>query len=405
MTIDVTDQRKTAAADTDAGRLLVVDDNEMNRDMLSRRLSRRGHDVVTAEDGHVALELIGKENFDVILLDIMMPGIDGIEVLKRLRETHDPADLPVIMATAKDASEDIVAALKLGANDYVTKPLDFQVVLARVHTQLALKRSRDALAAAHARMKHDLEAAARVQQALLPTEPPTTSGYRFAWQYRPCDELAGDSLNVFKIDDRHIGLYVLDVSGHGVPAALVSVTANHRLHQRGVGASMITDPSPDPPGHVIVSPAEVAGRLNGLYQMAANSNRYFTMVYGVLDTQEHCLRFTCAGHPGPILIRPGAEPRVLDDSSFPIGIVKESEYQERTIDLQPGDRVYLYSDGVNEEMNADREEFGRERMGAALSERSLSLNESLDALVNKVIAWRGDDRFADDISIMGVELL
>ena len=400
--------QKTPEATTptaDVGRLLVVDDNEMNRDMLSRRLARRGHEVVTAEGGAVALELIGTEAFDVILLDIMMPGIDGLEVLKIVRETHGAADLPIIMATAKDESEDIVAAFKLGANDYVTKPLDFPVVLARVQTQLALKRSRDALATAHARMKHDLEAAARVQQAQLPSEPPATSGYSFAWQYRPCDELAGDSLNVFKIDDRHIGLYVLDVSGHGVPAALVSVTANHRLGHRGSGASLITDPTPQPPGYAIVSPAEVAARLNGLYQMSSHGNHYFTMVYGVLDTQEHRLRLTIAGHPGPIIIRPGRDAELRDLPAFPIGIVQESEYEEMVIDLEPGDRVYFHSDGINEEKKPDAEQFGRQRLGAALHElQGVSLNESLDALVQQVIAWRGDDSFSDDLSILAFEL-
>ena len=120
--------------------VLVVDDNEDNRDMLSRRLKKQGYSVAVAEDGHKALEMIGGEKFDLILLDIMMPGISGMEVLKKLRENFTVADLPVIMATAKDQSEDIVAALRLGANDYVTKPLDFPVVLARVQTQLALKR-------------------------------------------------------------------------------------------------------------------------------------------------------------------------------------------------------------------------------------------------------------------------
>ncbi|MHC5035653.1 MAG: PP2C family protein-serine/threonine phosphatase, partial [Planctomycetota bacterium] len=156
---------------------------------------------------------------------IMMPGIDGMEVLKRLRETYAAAELPIIMATAKTESEDIVQALKLGANDYVTKPLDFAVVLARVNTQFSLKRAGEELRAAHARMKHDLDAAARVQRTLLPGELPQTEAARFAWRYRPCDELAGDSLNVFRIDDRFVALYVLDVSGHGVPAALLSVTA------------------------------------------------------------------------------------------------------------------------------------------------------------------------------------
>jgi DNA-binding response OmpR family regulator len=124
-----------------SSKLLVVDDNEMNRDMLSRRLSRRKHTVITAENGQQALDLIDKESFDVILLDIMMPGISGIEVLKIIRQSYSASELPVIMVTAKGDSDDVVSALKLGANDYVIKPLDFPVVLARVETQLEACRN------------------------------------------------------------------------------------------------------------------------------------------------------------------------------------------------------------------------------------------------------------------------
>jgi len=129
------------------GKILVVDDNEANRDMLSRRLGRNGLTVLTAEDGQQALDLLAREPFDVVLLDVMMPGIDGIEVLRRVRETLSPADLPIIMVTAKDASEDMVEAFKAGANDYVTKPIDFQVALARTKTQLALKHANTQLIA------------------------------------------------------------------------------------------------------------------------------------------------------------------------------------------------------------------------------------------------------------------
>src|SRR5262245_60411937 len=125
------------------GSLLVVDDNEMNRDMLARRLARRGYTVAVAADGQQALQMLEAQQFDLILLDIMMPGISGLDVLKILRERYSVADLPVIMATAKDQGEDIVEALTLGANDYVTKPLDFPVVLARTETQLSLKRANE----------------------------------------------------------------------------------------------------------------------------------------------------------------------------------------------------------------------------------------------------------------------
>lgn len=137
-------------------RLLVVDDNEMNRDMLSRRLAKRGFEVVTAGGGQRALDLIAAETVDLVLLDIMMPDINGLEVLTRLRTTRTVAELPVIMATAKDQSEDIVHALRLGANDYVTKPLDFPVVMARVETQLQLLR-----------LRRDLEALSKLKDQFL----------------------------------------------------------------------------------------------------------------------------------------------------------------------------------------------------------------------------------------------
>src|SRR5262245_44397906 len=125
------------------GRILVVDDNEMNRDMLSRRLAAKGYPVTVAEDGHAALRLVDEQAFEAVLLDVMMPGLSGFEVLTRLRTTYSRSDLPVIMATARDQSEDVVEALRLGANDYVTKPLDFAVVLARLESQLALKRQKE----------------------------------------------------------------------------------------------------------------------------------------------------------------------------------------------------------------------------------------------------------------------
>jgi DNA-binding response OmpR family regulator len=116
--------------------LLVVDDEEMNRDVLSRRLERKGYQVVVAEGGREALDAVAAGSIDLVLLDIMMPGVDGLEVLQTLRRRHTQAELPVIMATAKGESEDVVRALELGANDYVVKPLDFPVVLARVQAQL-----------------------------------------------------------------------------------------------------------------------------------------------------------------------------------------------------------------------------------------------------------------------------
>ena len=149
--------------DPGAVRLLVVDDNELNRDMLSRRLGGRGFAVEIAEDGERALALVEQQAFDLVLLDVMMPGLSGIDVLRRLRERWPESDLPVIMATARDSTEDVVEALRLGANDYVTKPLDFPVVLARIETQLTLKRQTQEIR----RLADDLELRNRFIRSLF----------------------------------------------------------------------------------------------------------------------------------------------------------------------------------------------------------------------------------------------
>ena len=309
------------------------------------------------------------------------------------------------MATAKDQSEDVVAGLELGANDYVTKPIDFRVVLARLQTQLALKRATDDLARAHARMKASLEAAARVQQALLPTSSPATDRARFAWRYCPCDELAGDALSLCQLQDRDVCLYVLDVSGHGVPSALLSVTAARALTPSADPASLVPTPSDDDEGVARIQPGEIATRLNALYPMESNASHYFTLVFGILDTYTGRFRYVVGGHPGPILVRRNEPPKTVDVPGFPIGLVPGAAYEESVLQLEPGNRLYLHSDGVDEQMNADSEQFGRQRLAQTLAAcAEMSLEESLDTVVAEITAWCGADRFTDDVSILAVEM-
>ena len=391
------------------GRLLVVDDNEMNRDMLSRRLRKKGHKVEVAENGALALEMIEGADFDLVLLDIMMPGIDGYEVLARVRENHGPSDLPVIMATAKSDTEDIVAALKIGANDYVTKPFDFPVVLARVQTQLALKKSRDALAEAHRRMKQDLEAAARIQQTLLPVENPAIEGARCAWRYVPCDELAGDTLNVIPLNEHTVGLFVLDVSGHGVPSSLLSVTLSRLMSGVPDASSVLwkADPGSDEPR--VATPAEVADELSRRFPYDGETRQYFTMVYGTLDTDRRLFTYSSAGHPPVVHLRPGADPAFHTSTGPPIALVPAilaaSEYEQSEISLEPGDRLYLYSDGIPEAHGPDDEEYGEQRITDTLQAAlDIGLDDSITLLLEKVWDWGGGTGPDDDVSILAIEI-
>ncbi len=385
--------------------ILVVDDNEANRDLLSRRLRKKGFAVELAASVPQALEAVSRVEFDLVLLDIMMPGMDGFEVLSRIRAERSSLELPVILATAMDDSKDVIQGLEAGANDYVTKPFDFPVVMARVATQLALSSTQRELRAAHDRMKRDLGAAARVQRALLPEEAPIGDGYSFAWRYHPCDELAGDALNIRKFDEDRIGFHLLDVSGHGVPSALLSVSVSHSLLPSADPASVVTRPSAEPPGYAIEPPVSVAERLNALYPMMVNDGLYFTMIYAILDVREKSLTLVAAGHPPPLIVGKDGSWRMIGDPGTPIGILPKGDFTETVIRLSPGDRVYLYSDGVTEAEDSAEEFYGEARMVDVLSRsRSLPLGDGLDALVEDVKAWRGNDGFDDDVSLLALEL-
>ena len=404
--------------------VLVVDDNAANRDALSRRLERRGYIVATAEDGPGALRLVAQRPFDLVLLDVMMPGMNGLDVLQHLRQAHGPADLPVIMATAQDQSGDVIKALGLGANDYVIKPLDFGVVLARVRTHLALKQSvaqiRDLernlsarnqeLESANARLvaaadqaRRELDLAARVQLSLLPKVPPQVPGVQFAWAFKPCQQLAGDSLNICPFDDGRVGFYVLDVAGHGVSAALLAVAATRLLSPRdpdsivvepvGAGAARGRTPS---------SPADVASRLDRRFGWNPDTEQFLTIFYAVINPATRQLDYVSAGHPGAIRVGPNTPATVLDLGSMPIGL--GGAYETQTATLHPGDRLFLYSDGLTEATNPLGQQLGRERLMQILASVSgVELNRAVTSVMSALEAWTGGENARDDVSILALE--
>ena len=403
------------------GSVLVVDDDANNRDLLSRRLRRIGYTAEVAHDGQHAIRLVADQPFDLILLDVMMPGLDGFEVLRRLRATHAATDLPIIMATAKDNSEDVVHALGLGANDYVTKPLDFPVVVARVAIQIALKRAvaqvrqlernlgerNRELEAANNRMTRDLRAAARIQETFLPQVAPELANLTFSWAFRPCDELAGDGLNAIQLDDDRAALYVLDVSGHGVASSLLSVSLSRLLSPPSDASSILVRGGEGLDRLEPIGPSEVAGRLNRLFPFELNTEQYSTLAYGVLDARSREFRYTLAGHPGPIHLPAHGAPRILEGRGSPVGLADSSKpFREWSVILEPGDRVYLYSDGIPEAASPSNEPYGYHRFFDLISRgRHEPLCSSINDLVAEVEAWSGPTGVRDDVSIIAVEVI
>ncbi len=268
-----------------------------------------------------------------------------------------------------------------------------------------LRTQRD-LERANARMTQNLEQAARVQRTLLPESLPNVQGIRFGWRFRPCHELAGDTLNVVRLDDHHFGLYLIDVSGHGVPAALFSAALGYWLSATPGQSFLFTrDRNNDGPRYRIAPPAQVAERLNRKFPMDPRRAQYFTMLYGVLDVRNYQLRWVAAGHPPPIHVPVDQPPRTLDATGFPVGLVPKPDYEEHTIELATGDRLFGYTDGLVELMNDQEVEFGTERLMAAWdTARDLPLDTAMDTAMARAEAWCQCRELDDDVSILALEV-
>jgi sigma-B regulation protein RsbU (phosphoserine phosphatase) len=304
-----------------------------------------------------------------------------------------------------------VLAFAIGGVDYITKPFQMEELHARVETHLKLRRlqmeleeSNTRLAMANTRMSRDLKAAARIQETFLPREVPRVPGADFAWAYRPCDELAGDGLNVIPIGEGKVALYILDVSGHGVASALLSVTLSRLLSPPSEPSSILTRGGAVPGRPDITPPADVAAELNRLFPFDTATEQFATMVYGILEVATGEFRYVSAGHPGPVHLPSGADPVILDSSGSPIGLADDA-YEERSVRLGAGDRLYLYSDGVPEAMDPAGKQFGDARLLEAVGRgRSAPLREGVATLLGEVSRWHGAGNPQDDISILGGEI-
>jgi len=296
-------------------------------------------------------------------------------------------------------------------DEYELILLAIEDITVRKGTERALKeaeRQKDEtntrLAEAHGRMSRDLTAAAKIQRSFLPRELPRVPGAAFAWIYRPCDELAGDGLNIVPLGAGRIAFYILDVSGHGVASALLTVTLSRFLSPPSDPSSILARAADASDRSAITPPAEVADRLNHLFPYDTTTQQFATMIYGVLDTRTGEFRYVSAGHPGPVHLPAGAGPVILESPGFPIGLAEDA-YAERSVRLAAGDRLYLYSDGVTEMMDPAGALFGEARLLEAIGrDRSLPLEESVAALGSAVERWRGAASAQDDVSIVAVEV-
>jgi len=360
---------------SDKKTLLLVDDEPANIQIVNSILKDE-YKIRVATTGAKALELVAATPLpDLILLDVVMPEMDGYEVCTRLKTAPETKDIPVVFLTGQTETSDETRGFEVGAVDYIHKPFSPAVVQARVHTHLTLRGVRQQLAQQLDTIKKELEVARKIQFSILPHEVPAIQGVELAARYVPMTQVAGDFYDFIVIDETHVGILVADVSGHGMPAALIASMLKIALAAQADHAT---------------EPAEVLTQLNQTL-CGKFHDHYVTATYVYLDMEKHTLRYAGAGHP-PVLMCDAATGRVrdLEENGFFLSWMADAAYSSREVPLGQDDWVILYTDGITETTNRKMQEFGIERFhDFAASNSFLSAEAFASKLLDELQKWSG----------------
>jgi len=391
--------------------ILIVDDDTDILLLLSRMLHKWGYEVLTASDGSEAWSILRHGSVNFVISDWMMPVMDGIELCRRVRRERFNRYIYFVLLTAKDEKYDLVLGMEAGADDFVVKPFNKDELNVRIRAgERVLRLERDLaqqnerLTEAYSLIRRDLETAARMQLSLLPGASMKISDFLFEWLFVPCSFVAGDIFNFFPLDEDHIGFYMLDVAGHGVSAAMLSVSLSRILTPSAQAADFLKQYVPAPPHYVITPPARVLSELNRRFVKESDAMQHFTMIYGVIDTTAHRLVLSQAGHPSPIFLRRGEKASVVGDGGYPVGMMPDIRYEEEVIELKSGDRLCIYSDGVTDCFSSDQRQFSQEKLVAYLERRRhLPLRQILPDLKATLDQWTGGRDFQDDVTLLAIQ--
>jgi len=373
--------------DAPKSRLLVVDDDRVNRLVMQRYLETEGHQVSLAADGEEALALLSQKSFDMLLLDIEMPVMNGFQVLERM--TADPLlrEVPVVVVSGVEELDSVVRCIQMGAEDYLTKPVNRVLLKARIDASLEKKLLRDRQSALLKRLQREMEIAQHTQMSILPERLPEQAGYTFGALMKPARSVGGDFYDAIPMGEDRWGLVVGDVSDKGLPAALF-MTLTYSLIR--VEATQNKDPG------------QALRDVNKYLLEMNNQSMFVTVLCGLLDCREHSFHYARAGHPLPIWISPEGLPLGFEkQSSQALGLFEHPKIDEGIIHLPPHSLLVMYSDGLSEAVNDEGSQLGHTGLEARLRETyQLSPNAVCLDFWQFVQKYSGGSEQQDDFTVL-----
>lgn len=389
--------------------VLVVDDQDMQRLIVKRTLGKMGYEVHEAASAEEALALMAERPVDIVLSDWVMDGMDGTQLCQNLRAQANRPYVYFILMSSRDSREDLLAGLSAGADDFLRKPLDVDELSVRLRAgervldlQARLRARQRELEVASQRIQEDVDAAAGFQRGLLPAHKQEQEG-AVQWLFMPSNAVSGDALNYFQVEEQHLIFYLMDVSGHGVAAAMVAMNVAQFLNPEVEGCVFKQAQG----RREVLDAASAVAELNRRICAQETADKYLTCVYGILDLRTGRLQLVRAGHPVPMVLHADGTCEVIaEDGDVPVALFPDAQYTNHELHLRPGSRLVVFSDGITECDDPMGEAYGEERLRRYFTSRAhLPLQPLTAEFGHEIQAWRGfpTQSFQDDISLMVVE--
>ncbi len=367
---------------TEVPTILVVDDAPSNVDLVQSILASEGFRTLTANDGRTAERLCRDEQPDLVLLDVIMPGENGLEACSRLKSDPATADIPIIFLSSLDDVKSKVAGLKIGGVDFISKPVHGEEILARVRVHLRISETNRSLIAWHRARLNELRDA---QQAIL-TRPEDCPEAAFAVYYKPIEETGGDFYDVTPLGGDVFAYFVADISGHGISAAFLTSAVKALLRQYA---------------GPMFSPEDTMRGVGSVMRQVLGAEQYLTACYARLNRRTRRLTVVSAGHPPVVVVRGSGVVEVLDMDSEPLGVFSSAVLKRKDRFVARGDRFDLYTDGLIEsKAGGGRPEGLQKLIDACVRHRQAPLDESADSIASEL---RPGTRVEDDVLLMAVE--